>query len=153
MRHRFKKGSCNLPENPCLSIGLSRCKSQTNIPEMARGQRRLAFHELKHPLVHHCPRVVIVIARLRCHGQLRLQPAPLIGPQVGGVNPVSAYQRLNITVLRKQGNRRHWLARQHTFEVFSQRKARTLYFSGGILTALLGLLHKLLYRGLHRPKQ
>ena len=52
-------------------------------------------------------------------------------------------------VLWKQGHRRGILTFENTLQVFSQSKARTLYFGCRIITTELGALNELLRQCLH----
>ena len=149
MGNGLKKPGSEQPENFRLPLGLTRCKSETEIPQASCGLRGLAFHQLQNSLVEHFTCVVAVRMRLGHWRHFRLKPAPLIGPQIGRMNAVGSHKLLNIAVLRKQGYGGKWLIGQYAFEILSQGEAGVLDFDNRVPAAQLRLLHELLYSGLH----
>jgi len=105
------------PENPRLLLGLTRCKSEAQIPQAGGGLRGLAFHQLQNGLVEHFTRIVAVGMRLGHWRHFRLKPTPLVGPQIGRMNAVGSHKLLNVAVLRKQGHGRKGLIGQYAFEI------------------------------------
>ena len=150
--HGLEESRAEFPEHPRLELSCIGRQTQADLRHDLCCCNVRRTNHLQHRLVH--PGAHACVIGQRC---LRLvdhwiNPAPRLGPQFGRVNAVPAHKFHYLAVLRKQSHRGGRLALEYAFEVFGEGKTGTLHLVGGVVTAQLRTLDKLLRKCLHRTQ-
>jgi len=107
--------------------------------------------QLEHGVVKTGAHVGAIGQRHHAFGQHRIRHTALVAPQIGRMDAFDAQPLLHVTVLGKQADRRHLMARQHRLQVFADGKAGTLDHADGVVGATRRGLDERLRHGLQGP--
>ncbi len=159
LRLGFEEGAGHLPQRgqPALgaATGLHLCAGRQAGKQVAQGRRRLAVgpaHQGQGLRLDFTAQRRIGVVRGDIGIDRDLAPLPVVQPQVGRVDAVSAGQFLHGAVLGEQGQRRHRLVGQQAGQVVEQRERGLLDRVGGGRVERHRAPAELLQRGLVGPQ-
>ena len=146
---RLEERRADAPEHARFHLAGVCGQTQADAGHGTRRLRVAGTDHLEHRLVDTGTHRRIVGQWRRRHRQRHVNPTPHDRPQIGRMDTVASHQFEHVAVLREQCHRRGGLAFEHSFQIFRQREAGTLYLVRGILTAQLRALHEFLRQGFH----
>ena len=121
-RQGLEKAGAQLPEHGRMPRRRAARQSPAHGGQLGRRVPVGVPHDLEHAVIHAVAHRRAVRQGLRRWRQLRVGPAPGVGPQVGRVNAVGAGQLLDLAKLREQAQRRTRVLAQLALDKFDQRK-------------------------------
>ena len=123
LRLEHRRGE--VPEAAHLRVRRAGGETSAEIAHLRRGGERLgAAHELQQMAFELAANVGVGRARHDVRVGLDLAPAPVHGPEIGGVDALGLDRFLHCAVLREQRKRRHGLAAENAREEIEQRERR-----------------------------